>query len=255
MPKRTNRINCLDRALDILETVAQAREIGVSELARKLNLHVATTYNLLKTLALRNYLMNINGRYRPGPLLESLSAAWNSGTSLNLLLDPFVHELSLATGERSVASILTGFQAKIIISHEGSQHVSVNFMRTICNPLELATGRILVAFGPEELWKEFVSRYLKSCDTEADDHILSNEAWLKELRGIRSNGFSEIRRPGISSVSALAAPVANKNGVVTVSIGVSCPNIRVSAKHIDFMKKELIKQTQQASRMLGGAGR
>ena len=249
MTKRNNRINCLDRALDILEAIVQARDGGVSELARRLNLHVATTYNLIKTLTLRHYLMNVNGRYRIGPAVESLSASWDPRMPLNQLLDPFVQELNCSTGERSVATVLFGFQAKFIISYEDNREASANFVQTICNPLSIATGRVLVAFGPEALWKQFVIRYQKSGEVQADDRMKDNDAWTQEFQKIRKNFFAQIRKPAIS---AFAAPVLNKNNVIVASLGVVCPNMRVTGKYIALMKKKTTREADKASRLFGG---
>jgi DNA-binding IclR family transcriptional regulator len=250
--KKMNRINCLDRALSILETAAQAREIGVSELARRLNLHVATTFNLVKTLTLRNYLVNINGRYRPGPALESLSASWDARLPLPQLLDPFVQELSQITGENAVATILSGFQAKIIISCEGHQEVSANFRQTICNPLFLATGQVLVAFGPEVLWKQFAARYKPQEAMRVNGQKIDNDKWIGVFKSIRAAGLAEIRRSGQIAIAAVAAPVLDANNRIVAALGASCPEPRFTGKHISLIKKQVIRSAKEASKLFGG---
>jgi len=248
MGKKTNRINCLDRALDILEAFADTPELGVSELARRLNLHVATTYNLVKTLTLRHYLININGRYRLGPKLESVSASRDATLPLHQLLDPFVHELNQVTGENTGATVLVGFQAKIIIDYRGSGNISANISRQALHyPMDLATGRCLVAFSPELLWEQFILRYQKHY---LNDKTTKDE-WIKEFRTIRAKALAEIRNPGNLSTSGFAAPVLDTNGTVLASIGVAAPNVTLTQKRVDVMKKETIRLSREASSLFG----
>jgi len=251
--KKTNRINCLDRALDILEAFTQTPELGVSELSRRLNLHVATIHNLVKTLTLRNYLININGRYRLGPAAEALSASWNPNLPLPQLLDPVVHELSRMTGENSVATVLIGFQAKIIVAHQGDQDVSANYPQIIRPfPLNMATGQVLVAFGPEVLWEQFIARHGQQEMMRVNGRKVDNDKWTNAFQRIRAETLADLRRSGQLAVSSIAAPVFTKNNRIVASIGVSCPNLRFTGKHIELIKKEVVKSAKEASKLFAG---
>ena len=48
----------------VLVTVPAADELGVTEIAQAVGLHVATAHNLLRTLSKYGYLENRGGRYR-----------------------------------------------------------------------------------------------------------------------------------------------------------------------------------------------
>ena len=66
--RRRDRVQSLDRALDILETLAASGELGVSEVAARTGLVVSTTHRLLAGLADRGYVGRnpANGRYALG---------------------------------------------------------------------------------------------------------------------------------------------------------------------------------------------
>ena len=49
------RVQSLDRALDLLEALASAEELGVSELAARTGLVPSTAHRLLATLVARGY--------------------------------------------------------------------------------------------------------------------------------------------------------------------------------------------------------
>ncbi len=249
MKKRSNRINCLDRALDILEAFTDAQELGVSEIAHRLNLHIATTYNLIKTLTLRHYLLNINGRYRLGPKFKNMATSRDTNLPLPQLLDPFVHELSQVTGENTGASVLVGFQAKMIIDYRGSGTITANsFSQALHYPMDLATGRALLAFGPEILWEHFIIRYQKHYPADKT----TKDEWIAMFRTIRTNFLAEIRNPGNLATSGFAAPVLDINGKVLAAIGVSCPNISLTEQRIASMKQETTRLAREASSLFGG---
>ena len=253
MNARSNRINCLDRALDILESVAHFEELGVSELARRLHLHVATTYNLVKTLALRRYLINLDGRYRLGPAAEDLALYTDANLPLPQLLDPIVNELSLVTGENSFAAVLCGTQAKLIVSHRGSHDVTATDFRSVwASPLDLATGRILVAFGPEALWELFVRNWHRTKSPRMAGAPLDFKGWRRELNAIRANHMAEILNPKQSSISAMAAPVFTARNRIVAAIGVSFPSMRLTGKYREFIRRETIRAAGEATQICGG---
>ncbi len=253
MKLRTNRINCLDRALDVLEEFARAEELGVSELARKLNTHVATIFNIVKTLALRRYLINVDGRYRLGPAAEQLAAAMHAALPLPQLLDPIVGELSRATGENAFAAILHGDQAKLLVSHHGSRDVTANSFRADWpSPLDLATGRVLVAFGPESLWKRFVDEWQRRKTLRNAAAPMALNAWRTEFQAIRARGMAEILNKDRESVSALAAPVFAASGRIAAAIGVSFPSLRLTRKYADSLRNEIRLAAASATQICGG---
>lgn len=250
MAAKDNRIQCLDRALDALETVAEAGECGVSELARRLGLHVATVNNLARTLTLRGYLVNAGRRYRLGPAAHDLASAGSREKSLVPVLLPFVRETALRAGESAIAAVLTGFQLDILISCPGANETTVHFPnRTVQRPLVYATGRLLVALGSESLWPEFIERH--AAGREECEKPVPAEKMVRELRAIRRAGAAVVKRPGLQSVTSAAAPVRRRGCNVVAAIGVSCPNVRIDREKIELMRKEAFDAARRASACLG----
>lgn len=242
MAKKGNRIQCLDRALDVLETVAAEGECGLTELARRLKLHVATASNIAKTLALRRYLLNVNRRYRLGPAARTL--AGSQAGSVAALLAPFVREAALRSGESAIAAVAAGFEIEIAVSCPGSGETTAHFpSRTVAQPLDYATGRVLAAFGPERLWPEFISRHAGSARAAGE--------WLRELRGIKNSGLSIVRRPGRDAVSSVAGPVRCGGGEAIAAIGISCPNVRFNEEKLALMRAETLRACAGASACCG----
>src|SRR4051794_17511319 len=70
------RVQSLDRALDLLEALAAADELGVSEIAAKTGLVPSTAHRLLATLVARGYAAQSpnSGRYLLGYKLPELTS-------------------------------------------------------------------------------------------------------------------------------------------------------------------------------------
>ena len=242
-----SRVQCLDRALDILEALAQREEMGVSEIARALGLHVATIHNLLSTLAARHYLLNVNGRYRIGPGLAVLASQWNPGLALPGRVRPALEDLTQSTGESAVATALAGGQAVMFARTFGLNDVTVQFPNAVwpC-PLDLATGRVLVAHLQEH------QRALYLREGAAAPAGRPAAGWEAEFRHIRERGVCVLggaRR----SVLALGAPVFGPGGRVLVALGVSCPQFRAALAHRKRLEAALVRAANGLSAELGGA--
>jgi DNA-binding IclR family transcriptional regulator len=70
------RVQSLDRALDLLEALSEADELGVSELASRTGLVPSTAHRLLATLVARGYAAQnpATGRYLTGFKLLELTS-------------------------------------------------------------------------------------------------------------------------------------------------------------------------------------
>jgi DNA-binding IclR family transcriptional regulator len=61
-----NTILSVDRAFEILETIRDRGEVGVTEIADQLKVSKSTVHNHLNTMETRGYVVNEDGEYRLG---------------------------------------------------------------------------------------------------------------------------------------------------------------------------------------------
>ncbi|MBI5833929.1 MAG: helix-turn-helix domain-containing protein [Armatimonadetes bacterium] len=246
MANTGNLVQSVERALDLLEAVAAAGEIGVSELARELGLHVATVHNLLRTLATRHFLLNHNGRYRLGPAAGVLASRWDPVQALPDILQPKLVRVARESGEAASATILLGFEARLIAFQPGTEAITIHFPQwSWPQALKLATGRLLVACGDEAAWPAFVER---SPDTRPG---CSLAAWQADLRRVRALGYCALRTDRDGGQVLLALPVVAK-GAPVASIGVACPAFRADGERCARMTAALWSAAVELSAELGG---
>lgn len=234
------RIQCLDRALDIVTLISESYGLTMNEIAKKMDLKPGTVYNIVKTLSSRGFLSNVEGRFEVGTALGMAASRWDIERSLPHMAEPVLRELRQLTGEVTCITILAGDnRAEIITLQPENPNYNSSCVHTIWEyPLYIATGRVLVAFGTEEKWDGIIHTHLAGnliADAEKDwDH----KRWSEELEQIRADGFTIIspRMESSGNVSAVGVPMFKPNGELLASIGVSSRQERTTPEHLVAMK-------------------
>ncbi len=243
---RVGDIQSVHRALDLLELIASKGDLGVTEMARELNLAVSTVHNLLRTLARRGYLVSDNGRYRQGPAVIMLMSAWDPVSSLTSLITPALQRLRSLTGHAATATALVGHEARLIGFETGNSAVTVSSAQwTRQNPLALATGRVLVAMTQQSAWDEFV-------EAGGDAHPQwSARRWHEELTRISRVGVCVKGAKDKHDAVGVAVPVWGRGSTVMCSIGCSAPGFLTTEHVINEMLDALWQVTAELSARLG----
>jgi DNA-binding IclR family transcriptional regulator len=214
---RLGGVQSVRRALDVLEAVGAAGEVGTSELARDLGLAVSTTHSIIRTLARRGYLVRSSSGYRLGPGVTVLASQWDPLSSLSPLLNPALLRLTEMTGHAATATIMVGDQARIVGYEPAPGLVTANADREHpINPFTLATGTLLVAMTRRSDWSAFVA------DQEASPEWSSSDR-LAELTRTAETGIS-FKHAGDArgqELTALGVPVYGPGNAVVCSIGCS----------------------------------
>ena len=196
------QVQSVVRALSLLECVVDQNEIGVSDLARRTGLHVATANNLLRTLTTIGYLVNNHGKYRIGPAVTRLSQQWSPAISLPTMVEPAMQQMSEATGESGSLGFLIGTRCEIIPISQGADEIIANSQHTVSDfPLALASGRMLVALGSDDYQQTIIRNH------SAKRREMTIKQWQTELYSVREYQCAIIRRPNPGCADALAVPV------------------------------------------------
>jgi DNA-binding IclR family transcriptional regulator len=234
------RIQCLDRALDIVTLASEAHGLTMNEIAQKMDLKVSTVYNIVKTLTSRGFLSNKNGKFEIGQSLGLAASQWDVESALPHLVEPILREIRAITGDVTCVTIpVNGNQAEIITLQDSDYEVSTRFVHSTWNyPLYIATGRILVAFGDHEQWKDIINDQLKDGPVADTEKGWDYNHWYEHLVRIREDGYVIIsaRRKKEGRVSAVGVPIFNPAGNLLSAIGVSSRVERTTPKHLEEMR-------------------
>ncbi len=243
-----NTVQCLERALTILECIVDSGEIGVSELSQKVGLHVATVHNILRTLSSRQYLLNISGRYQPGPALAVMLARGASLTMLARLAQPVLAQVAEETKESASMSVLIGSQAKLVAFEPGKHMVTIHYPQWVWDDaLQLATGRILVAFASPERRQECIKKH--------QVHKKTSEEWEAEFEQIRKTMIAEAMSSNDADQYAYAHAILGPGNNVIAAMGSSCPMFRAGDDVREAMRLSVDRAAANLTAVLTGAAR
>ena len=242
-------VAAVERALAVLDAVAEAEDVGTNELARRTGINASTVSRLLATLAARGLVRHVEetGRYRLGPRLVQLGSAALAGLDLRELARPALMALAAETGETATLSV-PGEPDAITIDFVQSSS-SVQSVARVGRPSvahATATGKVAHAFGGAELPPGALRAYT--------DHTTTDRRVLEaELAQVRARGFAEALGEREDDLNAIAAPVFGARGELVAIVGVQGPESRFDATEVQQVRALLLAQTTDLAVSLGGS--
>lgn len=246
-------IQSLANGLDILDILVEAdHPLGVTELARKIDLDKSTVYRLLSTLASRSYIIQEvdTRRYLPSLKIVSHGRKIINDIQLRSVAKPYLKKLTLSTGESSDLAILAGLRV-VFIDHEDTD-ASLNVQAEIgqvAPPHCTALGKVLtIQYTADEiknLYKDYELRPFTSRTITSIDELIIH------LEKVKQRGFSTDEEEYNFGVTSIAAPIYDHNNTVVAAVGISGPSIRMSSERIYELAPSVVGAAREISSKLG----
>lgn len=194
------------RALRILEAVGVAdRPLGVTEIARRLDLPPGTVFRGLDALASQRYVARYqaSSRYVLGDAVGRLRQSLFAGFHIREVCLPYLRQLAFASGETTSLTVPIGWYGVRIAAAPGTNEVTSSPPLGEVRMLSAgAAAKVLLAFAPVESVSRFVAWARK--------HGLrppAAPALTAELAEIRTRGYAVERTDFAAGHAALALPV------------------------------------------------
>jgi len=246
-PARDSGVRSVERAIAILDVLAQGGWRTGAEIARQLHVHRSTALRLLGTLE-RHALVERDPRsakYRLGRRLPQLAGVVTGESDLRSLARPVCENLAGALGETVTLDVLVGDEIVPIEQATASTSVvGVNWLGRRTPVHCTASGKVILAFGPPAVRERLLGRTLG----RSTAHTITAAAELEsQLAGALEDGFARTYEELEVGLDAIAAPVL-------AALDVSGPSHRLRAEG----RPELVRLTLDAaadlSRRLGFRG-
>jgi DNA-binding IclR family transcriptional regulator len=244
-------LQSVNRALSALELVADAGEIGVSELGRQLGVHKATASRLAAVLAERGLLERdpVSERYRIGFGLVRLAGAAMSGLDLVRLARPILETLAERSREASNLGVRSGDDVVYVDQIAGSRAIVTVSWVGRRTPLHCTSnGKVLLAWADEQDRERVLAGRLEAFTSHT---VTDADALRTELGVIRRRGFAQAIEELEDGLNAVAAPVRQADGRVIAALGVSGPAFRMHAVDVPRIGLLTAEAAQAVSRQLG----
>lgn len=226
---RSGGIQSVERAVAALKLFGEDEpDLGVTELARRLNLHKSTISRLMATLEAGGFVQQDQrtGRFRLGLQLATLAGRALNQYDLRDVARGALQSLARATGETCTLAVRDGDDAVNIdqaLSTNPVKHLGWIGRRL---PLHCsAAGKPLIAFAPLADIERLLSRPLAAYTplTVTDPEVMRHQ-----IERIRLDGVAlavEEFEPGLS---AAGAPVRDHRGEVIATVTASGPTFRIT---------------------------
>jgi IclR family acetate operon transcriptional repressor len=248
-------IQSVDRALHLLETIAEAGgEATLTDLARRTGLNISTCHHLLATLIKRGFAAKVTGRrlYALGSRIHSLSHACMQ-VDLPRRAQRHMESINEATGETIHLAALQGDVVTTIAVREARHAVRVDTgkLGKIDAPHATAVGKAILAWLPENEARRILGANLKRF---TDNTITNTTDMFEVLREVRRYGYAICREEFLPGVFCVGAPVRDQAGAVIGALSVSMPTMRADDKHIALVCKEITAAARALSAEFGDPG-
>lgn len=246
-------IQSVERALRILDLFDEYhKELKITEISSRMDLHKSTVHSLLKTLQEYHYIEQNpdNGKYRLGMKLLERSSRLVQSLDIRQAANPFLQKLSKTTGQTAHLVILDGKEGVYIDKVEGDKAV-IRYSRIGRRiPLHCsAVGKALIAFKSPEQIRSILKGYEYQKHTEKT--IRTEEAFLQELERVRKRGYATDDQENEPGVFCIAAAVRDHSGEVIAAISVSMLKARVTDEDKEEYVKLLLQTVGELSERMG----
>jgi IclR family KDG regulon transcriptional repressor len=216
-------VQSLDRAFDILEALAQAREgVSLTDIAGTLGLHTSTAYRLLAALRKRGYAEQTASRgvYRLGLELVRLCGQYLNSLELKTEAEPALRQLSQTTGQTVFLAILQNDE--VVYIDKAEQFNSLRKYSIIGRrrpPHCTSLGKALL-LGMSE--PEIVGLYSgRKLEPRTPRTIVTVADLIEDLRACRRRGWTHDDQEYTLGEQCVGAPIYDYREKVVAAVSVS----------------------------------
>lgn len=243
---RSRRVQAVDHAIDILQTLAeQPYGVSLSDISAQVGLSKATVHHLLATMADRRLVSRVSDgtQYRLNWGLYELGAAVLRGIDVTRIARNYLDQLAAQTGESALLGILD--EDSVLYLDRGDPHGS---FRMVANagrrsPLySTASGKVLLAFAPDRsLFNRMVDAGLEKLTAST---IVDPRELRETLAEVRQRGYATCWQEREVGLSSVAVPLRDYTGAVVASLALAGPASRLNTR---TLKQHLIPLQQMGN--------
>lgn len=241
--RRPNLIQSVDRALSILESLAEMRGgVSLMELSLRLGLNSSTCHHLLTTMARRGFVGQDLGskEYHLGNKIFELSDARARQIDVVKLAMPTLVDLNERTGESVHLATLQGRDLVTVAKLDSRHAVKVDsgWVGKADAAHATATGKAILAWLPEAEIRAILSA--KGMRRFTENTIISADELIPQLALVRRHGYAEDREEFQPGVMCVGTAVRDHTGAVVAAFSCSVPTMRATEEMLENLK-ELVK--------------
>ena len=252
-PRRNSaRLSSVTTAIHLLKTFTEAdQELGISELAKRLDVAKSTVHRLASAL-LDEGLLQQNpetGRYGLGVGLFSLGSLVRARLDVTAESKLVLNALRQETEENVRLAVLERDHAVFLHDFEGPQTLR----------LRSSTGQLRPAFCTAEglcllagLRGPQLAQFLKYPRTaRTEQTVTSEEELTQRIRHVKRRGYAFEDEECDPGTRCVAAPIFNAEGRIVAAVGVAGPRVRIRKSQVPGLAQKVIAAADDISQRMG----
>ncbi|WP_416968794.1 IclR family transcriptional regulator [Streptomyces sp. 4F14] len=248
-------VQSVDRAISVMEILAQRGEAGVSEVAAEIDVHKSTAFRLLGALESRGLVEQSGerGKYRLGFGIVRLAGAVTGRIDITQQARPICERLAEEIGETVNIAVLQEHYAINLYQVRGPGAVAVHNWVGQLTPLHAtSSGKVLLAALPAtERAALLAEAGLKKLTSRT---ITARTKLEKNLAESLERGYAYTLEELEVGLHAMAAPVRGRDGEVIAALSASGPAYRFTQDRLHQFAPVLLKGAEEISRRMGHLG-
>jgi IclR family pca regulon transcriptional regulator len=242
------------RVLDLLEMLASSpMPMGVSEVARRMEIPKSSAHMLLSTLEQRQYVICDEARrFALHPMFSACAGSWVGGFRATLMhvARKSMARLAQVTGETSFLAVPREDGTTLYYIDKVLSPQEVRCDAELYAPRALhsnSLGLVLLAFQPQARTEAFLR------DAElvrfTPKTICDPEELRRELESVRARGYATTKDANTIGAAGASAPIFDLKGDVVAALNVSAPTARFAAI-LRHATTELVREAETITREL-----
>ncbi|MGA9347471.1 MAG: IclR family transcriptional regulator [Anaerolineae bacterium] len=253
-PQRDYSIQVLQRGIKVLDALLDARiPLNLEQICAYTELPKSTAFRIIMNLLQGQYLVETEKGYWLGLKMLRFGALVEEKLDLMQEARPFLNQLRDQVNETIHLAVLDDDLRVVYVEKLSTQHAVGLMMSQIGSTAPMyctALGKAMAAFRPEDEVCHWIRAHGLKPITEAT--LIDEDAFLQELREIRSRGYAVDNGEFEASVRCIAAPIRDRTGRVIAAVSISSPDTRMPMPLIgSSMAMQVVNTAQLISQALG----
>jgi len=234
----------------ILEELARSQPLGLKEVTQSTSIAKSTVFRILNTLVQIGYVIrDANRDYRISPVLGRLLNEEAFNEELRRLALPLMLELRDRYGETVNLGVQEFDKVTYIEVVPSEFALRLQESRGASVPAHAsALGKAILAFSPQNVVEQLVRQH--HLDNITPNTITDPDAFLAEIKRVRSAGLAFDRGEGSLLAVCIGAPILDEQGNAIAAMSISGPASRFNPKRDSSVIASLLKATTELSRAM-----
>ncbi|WP_323173356.1 IclR family transcriptional regulator [Natrialba sp. PRR66] len=238
----SGRVKTTETAFQMIELLMEENGMGLSELARELDLAKSTVHRHLSTLTDLEYVTREDDVYRTGLRFLEIGEQTRTRSDAYQLAEEKVADLAAETEERSQFIVEEYGEGVYIFRETGERAVHTDSEIGKRIPIHAtAAGKAILASLSDERINEIIDQ--RGLPALTEQTMTDEETLWAELAEIRDRGYSINDQENTSGLRAIGVPVQYENGEPLGALSVSGPTHRFQGTLFDETLPNLLLGT------------